>query len=157
MIRVAYIHGLRVSELIALQWSQVDWSNVTMHINRLKSGNQATHPLYGDELRLLRRLKRDHPESTLMFVSETGGALCRSSFSRIVARAGKIACIPFPVHPHMLRHATGYYLANAGIPTRTIQAYLGHKSIQHTVRYTALSPEAFVGLFRNDCGSKSGK
>jgi Phage integrase family len=46
--------------------------------------------------------------------------------------------MPFKVHPHMLRHATGYALANKGTDTRTLQAYLGHRSIQSTVRYTEL-------------------
>jgi site-specific recombinase XerD len=68
---------------------------------------------------------------------------------KIVARAGEVAKIGFPVHPHMLRHAAGYYLANRGEDTRSIQAYLGHANITHTVRYTELSPERFKG-FWND-------
>jgi hypothetical protein len=48
--------------------------------------------------------------------------------------------MPFPIHPHMLRHACGFKLANDGQDTRALQHYLGHKNIQHTVRYTELSP-----------------
>jgi type 1 fimbriae regulatory protein FimB/type 1 fimbriae regulatory protein FimE len=70
-----------------------------------------------------------------------------SNVRKIVARAGRQAKIPFPVHPHMLRHALGYKLAADGVDTRAIQLYLGHRSITHTARYTALSPERFKGFF----------
>ena len=68
--------------------------------------------------------------------------------SKLVARAGELAGIPLKVTPHMLRHSTGFYLANKDIPTRTIQAYLGHVSIRHTSAYTALSEGAFRNLWR---------
>ena len=58
----------------------------------------------------------------------------------MVERAGTEAKLGFKAHPHMLRHATCYALASKGHDTRTLQAYLGHKNIQHTVRYTELSP-----------------
>jgi site-specific recombinase XerD len=61
----------------------------------------------------------------------------------MVSRAGEAAALPFPVHPHMLRHACGFYLANKNTDTRTIQHYLGHRNIQHTVRYTELAPQRF--------------
>jgi type 1 fimbriae regulatory protein FimB/type 1 fimbriae regulatory protein FimE len=67
----------------------------------------------------------------------------------MVARAGRIAGIPFRVHPHMLRHACGYKLANDGQDPRAIQAYLGHRNINHTVRYTELSPERFRGFWKD--------
>ena len=146
-ILVAYRHGLRVSELIGLRWDQIDFKRAQMHVNRLKNGSPATHPIEGDELRLLRRLKREYPDTPFLFTTERGGPLTRSTVSKLLSRAGQEAELPFPVHPHMLRHGTGYYLANKGVPTRTIQAYLGHKSIQHTVRYTELSANAFRGLW----------
>lgn len=147
LILVAYRHGLRVSELVGLRWDQIDFTHAQMHVNRLKSGSPATHPIEGDELRLLRRLKREYPETPFVFTTERGGSMTRSTMSKMVSRAGQGAGLPFPVHPHMLRHSTGYHLANKGAPTRTIQAYLGHKSIQHTVQYTALSPDAFRNLW----------
>lgn len=61
----------------------------------------------------------------------------------MVERAGIEAELGFPVHPHMLRHACGFALANKGQDTRALQAYLGHRNIQHTVRYTELSPGRF--------------
>jgi len=147
LILVAYRHGLRVSELTDLKWEQFDLKRAQVHINRLKSGSPATHPIEGDEVRLLRRLQRKYPDSPFVFTTERGGPMTRSTVSKLIARAGENAGLAFPVHPHMLRHATGFYLANNGIPTRTIQAYLGHKSIQHTVRYTELSPKAFSNLW----------
>jgi type 1 fimbriae regulatory protein FimB/type 1 fimbriae regulatory protein FimE len=61
----------------------------------------------------------------------------------IVARSGKLAGLPFVPRPHQLRHACGYYLASHGHDTRAIQDYLGHRNIQHTVRYTAMAPHRF--------------
>ena len=148
LILVTYRHGLRVSELVGLKWDQFDLKRAQMHVNRLKNGSASTHPIEGDELRLLRRLQRDYPDVPFIFTTERGGPLTRSTVSKLIARAGQNADFQFPVHPHMLRHGTGFYLANKGVPTRTIQAYLGHKSIQHTVRYTELASNAFVGLWR---------
>lgn len=147
LLLTAYRHGLRVSELVSLKWDQVDFRRAQMHVNRLKNGSPATHPIEGDELRLLRRLQRAYPNTPFVFTTERGGPLTRSAVSKLLSRAGQQAQLPLPVHPHMLRHSTGYYLANKGVPTRTIQAYLGHKSIQHTVRYTELSAKAFERLW----------
>lgn len=91
------------------------------------------------ELRALRQLQRESPCSPYLFVSERGGPLLPNTFRTILNRAGLVAGLTFPVHPHMLRHATGSYLAAKGHDTRAIQAYLGHRNIQHTVRYTELS------------------
>ena len=147
LILVAYRHGLRESELVGLKWDQINLKRVQMHVNRLKNGSPATHPIGGDELRLLRRLLREYADSPFVFTTERGGPLTRSTVSKMISRAGHNAGLPFPVHPHMLRHGTGFYLANKGIATRTIQAYLGHRSIQHTVRYTELSSTAFQELW----------
>jgi type 1 fimbriae regulatory protein FimB/type 1 fimbriae regulatory protein FimE len=147
LILTAYRHGLRVSELVGLKWDQIDHRRAQMHVNRLKNGSPATHPIEGDELRLLRRLGREYPDTPFVFTTERGGPLTRSTVSKLLARAGQKAGLAFPAHPHMLRHGTGYYLANKGVPTRTIQAYLGHKSIQHTVRYTELSAKTFERLW----------
>ncbi|MBD0364197.1 MAG: tyrosine-type recombinase/integrase [Coleofasciculus sp. C3-bin4] len=143
LILLAYRHGLRVSELVALRWEQVDFSSGTIYINRLKQGVSSTHPLRGPELRSLRQLQRDYPGSPYLFVSERRAAMAADTARGIIERAGQLAGIPFPVHPHMLRHACGFYLASRGHDTRAIQAYLGHKNIQHTVRYTELAPGRF--------------
>lgn len=117
---------------------------------RAKKGTPATHPIRGDELRALRRLQREQdPKSAFVFTSERGGAPFSSAgFARMVERAGVEARLGFKAHPHMLRHACGFALANKGHDTRALQAYLGHKNIQHTVRYTELAPDRFKDFWR---------
>jgi integrase len=147
LILVAFRHGLRVSEVVALQWAQIDFRNGLLHVNRLKNGVPSTHPLSGAELRALRKLKRDYPETQYVFVSERKAPLSSAGVRKMIARAGETAKIGFPVHPHQLRHATGYILANKGIDTRTLQHYMGHRKIEHTVRYSALDSKRFNGLW----------
>jgi integrase len=147
MILVCFRHGLRASELCELQWSDVEFETATLHLRRAKGGQTGTHPLLGDELRALRALKRD-AKSSFVFVSERGAPFTVSGLQKMVERAGIEAKMPFKVHPHMLRHATGCALANKGTDTRTLQAYLGHRSIQSTVRYTELAPGRFKNLWR---------
>ena len=146
MILICFRHGLRASELCELQWSDVEFETATLHMRRAKNGPTATHPLLGDELRALRALKRE-TNSPFIFVSERGAPFTVSGLQRLVERAGVGAKIPFKVHPHMLRHATGYVLANKGTDTRTLQSYLGHRSIQSTVRYTEMAPGRFKNLW----------
>ena len=103
----------------------------------------------GDELRALRRLQREQdPKSPFVFTSERGSPFTTAGFARMVERAGVEAKLGFPAHPHMLRHACGFALANKGHDTRALQAYLGHRNIQHTVRYTELSPDRFKDFWR---------
>jgi type 1 fimbriae regulatory protein FimB/type 1 fimbriae regulatory protein FimE len=149
LILLTYRHALRVSELVSLRRDQVDLEQGTLHVNRLKNGTPSVHPLRGPEIRALRKLFRDYPDSPYIFTTERKGPLTPSSARKIIARAGELAELGFPAHPHMLRHATGYYLASKGHDTRAIQAYMGHKSIQHTVRYTEMSPERFKSFWRD--------
>jgi type 1 fimbriae regulatory protein FimB/type 1 fimbriae regulatory protein FimE len=143
MLLLAYRHALRVSELCALRWDQVDVAQGLLAVRRRKNGTPSTHPLHGPEIRALRRLARDYPDCPYVFTGERKGPLSDSAVRKIMARAGEAAELGFPVHPHMLRHAAGYKLANDGQDTRAIQHYLGHRNITHTVRYTELSPERF--------------
>jgi len=149
LILLAYRHGLRVTELVSLRWDQVDLKQGLMHINRLKQGNPSVHPIRGPELRALRRLQRDYPMLPYVFSSERKAPLTDDAIRKIVVRAGREANLPFSVHPHMLRHACGYKLAQAGQDTRAIQHYLGHKNIQHTVRYTQLSSDRFKSFWKD--------
>ena len=134
MVLVTFRHGLRASELVDLRWDQIDLEHALLHVRRLKNGSPATHPLTGKELRALRR------KSPFVSSWERDTPFTRRGFQAMVERAGKAAGFDTKIHPHMLRHACGFKLANDGVDTRTIQAYLGHKSIQHTVRYTELAP-----------------
>src|SRR6266478_4088289 len=140
MILLAFRHGLRASELCSLRWEQVDLAHARLHVSRLKSGIPSVHPLTGSELRALRRLQREQAPSRYLFLSERGAPMSAVGFRRMLERLGKATKMPFSVHPHMLRHACGFKLANDGHDTRALQHYLGHKNIQHTVRYTELSP-----------------
>jgi type 1 fimbriae regulatory protein FimB/type 1 fimbriae regulatory protein FimE len=141
MVLVVYRHGLRVG--------QIDFATATLHVRRVKKSTPSTHPISGDELRALRRLQREQePKSPFVFTSERGVPFSTSGFAHLVDRAGRAAGIEFKVYPHMLRHACGFKLANDGHHTRSLQAYLGHKNIQHTVRYTELSPKRSKNFWR---------
>jgi integrase len=147
MLLIAFRHGLRASEVCGLQWSDIEFETATLHLRRAKGGATSTHPLLGDELRALRVLKRE-AKSPFIFVTERGAPFSVSGLAKLIERAGVGAKLPFPVHAHMLRHACGYALANKGVDTRTLQAYLGHRSIQSTVRYTELAPGRFKNIWR---------
>jgi type 1 fimbriae regulatory protein FimB/type 1 fimbriae regulatory protein FimE len=150
MVLLAFRHGLRASELVDLRWEQIDLENAILHVRRVKQGIPATHPLTGRELRALRRLQREQAsKSPFVFISERGAPFSKRGFQAMVERAARAAGFNMKIHPHMLRHSCGYKLANDGVDTRTIQSYLGHKSIQHTVRYTELAPTRFKSLFRD--------
>jgi len=149
LILLAYRHGLRVSELVTMRWEQIDFKAGSVHVNRLKNGLASTHPIRGVELRALRELRRAYPDSPYVFVTEREGPMTPATARKLIARAGELAKLPFPIHPHMLRHACGYKLASEGQDTRSIQQYLGHKNITHTVRYTELSPERFKGFWKD--------
>jgi len=148
MILIGYRHGLRAAELCDLQWQQVELNAGRLHVRRVKNGTPSVHPIQGDELRALRRLRRECKASPYVFASERGGPMSPKTWHGLFARIGERAGLPFPVHPHMLRHGCGYALANAGHDTRALQAWLGHKSIQHTVRYTELAPDRFKNFWR---------
>ena len=148
MILIAFRHGLRASELVDLRWDQVHFDSATLHVRRVKAGTPATHPLTGLEMRALRRLQRENPPGPHVFVSERGGPVTTAWFRKMMARLGERARMPFLIHPNMLRHSCGFKYANEGKDTRSLQAYMGHRNIQSTVRYTAMAPDRFRGWER---------
>jgi type 1 fimbriae regulatory protein FimE len=133
---------LRVSELIDLKRDQVDLDRAKLHVNRLKNGDASVHHLEGEEVRALRKLRRQH-DSAFVFCSERKSPLSASAIYKLVSKLGREAGLEFSIHPHMLRHAKGFQLASKGVDTRAIQAYFGHKNIQHTVAYTKLESSRF--------------
>ena len=147
MVLIAFRHGLRAVELCALRWDNIDLAHGKIHVNRAKNGSPSVHPLAGVELRALRKLQRESPASPFVFVSERGSPFTTAGFRKLLARLGVAAKFQFVVHPHMLRHACGYKLANDGVDTRSLQHYLGHKNITHTVRYSELAPDRFKGFW----------
>ena len=147
MLSKTHRDGLRAAELADLRWDQVDFDHGLLHVRRKKNGMPSVHPLSGDELRALRALRREHDAARHVFMTERGSPMSAAGFRKMLARTGQEAKFPFLVHPHMLRHACGFKLANDGQDTRALQHYLGHKNIQHTVRYTELSPERFKNFW----------
>ena len=152
LLLLMFRHGLRVSEALGLILSQIDLEGRTLHVARLKGGLSTTHPLRGDELRALRAWLADRermqPHTKTLFVSERRGPLSRKTAWLAIRRYGEAAGLEIAAHPHMLRHACGFALADQGADTRLIQDYLGHRNIQHTVRYTATNPARFEKLWR---------
>src|SRR5262245_13322602 len=136
MSLVAYRHGLRASEVCDLPWQQSELSEGRLHVHRVKSGIPSVQPIRGDQRLAFRKLGREYPNGDYVFVSERGRPIGPIGYHRLIQRVGVAAKMPFPIHAHMLRHACGFKLANDGHGTRALQHYLGHKNIQHTVRYT---------------------
>ena len=152
LLLLMFRHGLRVSEACRLKLDQVDTKGKVLHITRLKHGFSTTYPLRGDELKAigawLRQRARMGPKCKTFFVSEQRKPLHRSTVNFALKAYNEVAALPFSAHPHMLRHACGFALADQGADTRLIQDYLGHRNIQHTVRYTAANPARFEKLWR---------
>ncbi|MGG1905293.1 tyrosine-type DNA invertase [Enterobacter ludwigii] len=152
-IYMSFIHGLRVSEACRLRLSDVDLQEKCLYINRMKSGFSTIHPLLIDEAKaicdwLKIRHEKRGADSEWLFLSRHGKQLTRQRIYQIVSKLGALAQISVIPHPHMLRHACGFALADRGIDTRLIQDYLGHKNIRHTVHYTASNAERFEGVWQ---------
>ena len=143
MILLAYRHGLRVSELVGLRWRDVDIDHARMFVRRLKGSDDGMHPLAGDEQRMLRQLRRDWPSQDHLFLSERGAPVTAAMFRKMLARTSIEAGLGNLGHPHALRHGCGFALIDRGIDVRTVQAWLGHRVIAHTVKYTAVSARRF--------------
>jgi type 1 fimbriae regulatory protein FimB len=152
LLLLMFRHGLRVSEACGLWVSQVDVESRVLHVARLKHGVSTTHPLRDDELRVIKvwlpERARMKPETDAFFLSERRGPLSRKTISFMIGRDGELAGLPVDAHPHMLRHACGFALADQGVNTRLIQDDLGHRNMQHTVKYTATHPARFERLWR---------
>jgi type 1 fimbriae regulatory protein FimB/type 1 fimbriae regulatory protein FimE len=143
MILVTYHHALRACEVCDLRWDAVDFTRGELHVRRAKNGTASTHRIPGPELRLLRQWQRDQKPSPFVFTTERGTPFTTSGFAKLVERCGIEAELPFKAHPHQLRHAAGFKLANDGHDTRSLQDYMGHRNIQNTVGYTALASGRF--------------
>ena len=149
MILMAYRHGLRVSELVALRWDQVDLEAGRLQVIRRKGSDDSVQPLSGVEIRALRKLRRDQPAgSRHVFVSERGAPFTTNGFFKMLSRAAADIGMA-DVHPHLLRHGTGFKLVNQGVDTRTLAAYLGHRNLANTARYTRMDAKRFDGFWHD--------
>ena len=153
LLLLMFRHGLRVSEACGLKLDQVDTESRVLHVQRLKHGLSTDQPLRNDELRVIKawlkvRDEMDVPASVrTFFVSEQRKQVQRSTVNKMLQKYSAEAGLLVVAHPHMLRHACGFALADRGADTRLIQDYLGHRNIQHTVRYTASNPARFGKLW----------
>jgi len=139
-IHMCWRHGLRVSELVGLTWDHVEWKTQRLTVHRAKGSIDGTHPLSGEELRALRKLHRDQPPGTrYVFMNERGVPLSATGFRKMLSTVGAACGLP-SVHPHMLRHSCGFYMADRREDVRVMQDWLGHANVQNTVRYTTLAP-----------------
>ena len=127
IILMMWRHGLRVSEACGLQWADVSFEDAILYVRRAKGGEHGTHPIADDEIAALRTLQRE-AGSQWVFTSERGGPFERAGIARMIERSGIAAGLAFQCHPHQLRHACGYALVNRGVDTRTLQAFMGHRS-----------------------------
>jgi type 1 fimbriae regulatory protein FimB/type 1 fimbriae regulatory protein FimE len=143
MIRLAYEHGLRVSELVNTRWQHLDLSGHTFSVSRAKGSVDSTHPLQGDTVRAIKKFQRELSQSSgLMFTNERGAPVSVDGFRRMFGRLSQ-KVLGTVWNPHALRHACGVHLVNSGTGIRQIQQYMGHSNIQNTVVYTTLSAAAF--------------
>lgn len=156
LILLAFRHGFRISELLNLNFRDLDLDEGRIYIRRLKNGLSTIHPLMKDELQALRKWKEERvawkadSEPERVFISRRGSRLSRQQAWRIISQAGEKAGTVIGTYPHMLRHACGYELAERGTDTRLIQDYLGHRNIRHTVRYTAGNAARFAGIWEKE-------
>ena len=149
MILMAYRHGYRVSELIRLEWRMLDLDAGRVDVKRLKGSDDMLQPLTGREIRMLRKLRRAHPVgSRFVFVTNRGATMTRNGFYKLLEKAADKAGID-GVHPHLLRHACGFYLVNRGTDTLSLAAYLGHVKLQNTKRYAKVAASRFEGLWQD--------
>lgn len=151
MALLTYRHGLRVSELVGLQTASVDWSSCRLYVRRSKGSLSTTQPMAADEVRALKAWMKQRERSALvnspfLFLSQRG-PFTRQAINYTFAAVGKRAGLPVHVHPHMIRHSTGFALANKGLDTRLIQDFLGHRDLRYTALYTRTSVRRFEGLW----------
>jgi integrase len=154
MILLAFHHGLRSSEVCRLKWDRIFLDREEMLVVRVKGSKTKEHPLFPDDIAILKKLKKVNPESCIwVFRSESRkgpGHVSESGFQKIVERAGELAGIRYPVHPHMLRHSCGYWLRKQRYDLLDIRDWLGHVSVKNTERYAEAGADRFreIGLGR---------
>jgi integrase len=144
MVWVAYRHGLRVGELVGLTWGQIDFAASAIHVKRLKNGRNTASPMDEREIRGLKALQKTQ-QGRYVWVNERGAICTTTGFRKTLARlsAGVLPQLG-PVHPHMLRHATGYALANRGTDLLMVRDLLGHRDIRNTTIYAELAPHRLM-------------
>lgn len=155
LILLAFRHGMRISELLDLHYHDLDLHEGRVNVRRLKNGFSTIHPLRFDEREAIERWSlvragwKAADKTDALFISRRGTALPPAGVSYYSLRRENAGTVTH-THPHMLRHACGYELAERGTDTRLIQDYLGHRNIRHTVRYTASNAARFAGIWERN-------
>lgn len=147
LIWTTFRHALRNIEVINLRWADVDFEHGQLQVRRAKNGIAGVHPIEGEEMRLLRAWKRVQQPSPWVFSTTRGGPMTKQGFHFMMRRLGVAAGLSLSTHPHMLRHSAGYALTERDVPLIVTKNFMGHRSIESTAHYTALSPGRFKGLF----------
>lgn len=143
LLRMLFQHGLRRTEAINLPWNQINLLDSQLVIYRAKNGKVCHHPIPEVELRQLNAHKKTCNPGPYVFTSHFGTPFSPSGIKILIDTIAAKSDIPYAVHPHMFRHACGYWLANNGEDTRAIQEYLGHKDIKKTEIYTEIARNRF--------------
>ena len=144
MILIAYRHGLRASETCNLDTDAVDPDAARITCTRLKGSLTNWQRLEPYEVLAVNAWLGVRPQTAVgnLFVDSEGRPLSRFQFYRLFRRHAQAADIPEGKrHPHVLKHALGTALANAGVPVQVIQQRLGHRSISNTMIYLDIASE----------------
>ena len=149
MILLAYLHGLRASEVCDLKIADVELKAGSLSVRRLKGSLHTVQPLYRhkgqpllDEIAALRSWLRERQAdgSDYLFLSQKGGRLHRSQFFRIVQACAEAAGLESQkCHPHALKHSVASHLVAGNVNRALVQQCLGHKPIGSTMKYVAVS------------------
>jgi type 1 fimbriae regulatory protein FimB/type 1 fimbriae regulatory protein FimE len=143
LILLAYRHGLRLGELTGLRWNMIDFQRRVLRVPRPGKSLNPEHPLNAPELQALRKLRKEYPGSTYLFMTDRGTRLSQRNISRIVAAAGRHARLKMHVSPKALRHACGYALAKAGHNPLAIQHFLGYQDARYVLRFLEMPDKPF--------------
>lgn len=149
LLMMLFRHGLRRNEARYLRWDQINIEDSQLHVTRLKNGKMSVHPIHERELRMIKSHRKDCKSKKYVFCTFQGNLLSETAIRLILNMVGSYSNITYRIHPHMFRHACGYYLANKGIDTRAIQEYLGHRDITKTVIYTEMAPHRFDNFWKD--------
>ena len=159
LLELLYASGLRVGELVSLDWQDVDIAGRTLRVVG-KGGKERMVPFGTKAQQALEkwlklwegiRVKADSlvPEDEPIFLNYAGGRLTSRSVRRIVNRAVEEAELAVGAHPHAIRHSFATHLLERGADLRTIQELLGHSSLATTQRYTHLDVDRLLSVYRD--------
>jgi len=152
MVRLAWGHGLRVSELVGLQLTDINLETRQIYCRRAKGSLSGHHDLLDEEIKPLKRwlscrAKCKGAKSPYLFISERSDYFHRIAFNCLLRDIGKRAGFTFRCYPHILRHSCGYHLADKGTDAFRIALYLGHKNIQNSLNYVHTSAAQIRGIW----------